>query len=114
VARSVDELTLINQRLRAQLDSIAPDNLPPAAITSQQLAGFFTELLRAGEWLRLNPQRDARLEEAVQEYRSHIERLQSLLPTLQAHLLAEKAQLEAERAQLKAATAWAEAARKTT
>lgn len=105
-----------NRRLRALLEAVAPGSEQAVPATAEQLSGFFTELLQAGELLRQMPARgnDPALEKELDAYQANVERLQSLLPAMQAHLLAQRAQLEAERRQLQAASAWAHTARKTT
>jgi hypothetical protein len=115
VSSIAEGLQETNRRLAALLEAIAPGGVEPIAATPEQLAGFLSELLQAGEWLRHRPApgTDPPLDEELAEYRRHMERLQGLLPALQSHLLAERARLEAERAQLEAAAAWASAGKKT-
>ena len=55
---------------------------------------------------------DLELQKEISDYRSHVEKLQELLPLIHNRLLSEKARLESVRAHLAAAAAWADARNK--
>jgi hypothetical protein len=80
----------------------------------QQMAGLLAELMRAGQWLRQLPRdREPEVEEELNEYRRHVERVRDLLPLMQAALLQERARLEQERARVFSAAEWARRSRQT-
>jgi hypothetical protein len=122
LARNLHET---NDRLRFWLETLFPNEAPPAVATPQQMAGLLSELLRAGEWLRTGLPRagasqagllqgqDPELEAELGNYRQNVERLRELLPSIQKVLLREKARLEAERAQIQSAAQWAAGSRST-
>jgi|ERR1700682_2151964 hypothetical protein len=104
-----------NDRLRFWLDSLAPEHAQPAPATPEQMAGFLSELLRAGEWLRSGlPQgKNPDLQTELCEYRMNVERLRELLPSIHRQLLSERSRLEAARAQVESAGEWARVSRQT-
>jgi hypothetical protein len=104
-----------SDRLRFWMDNLVPDHAQPTPATPEQMAGFLSELLRAGEWLQsgLPPEKDPELQTALVEYRKNVERLRELLPSIQRHLLSERARLEASRTQVESAVEWARASRQT-
>jgi hypothetical protein len=122
-----------NVRLRFWLDSLIPnhragDGKMSAAESSsretfapelcaaspEQMAGLLSELMRAGEALRvLPPDADEPLEEELGEYRENVEQLRALMPFIHSALLRERACIEQERARVQTAAEWAHASRQT-
>jgi hypothetical protein len=114
----VPALHQTNVRLRFWLDSLFPDpalpDASPRSATPQQMAGLLSELMRAGQWLQVLPRdRDAALDQELDDYRKNVERLRALLPSIHSTLLGERARLEQERARVEAATEWACRSRQT-
>jgi ABC-type transporter Mla subunit MlaD len=103
-----------NSRLAHWLDTLTPDSRPLPPASPQQMASLFSELLRAGECLRaLPPDRRPALQQELDDYRKHVERLRMLLPSIQQALLLEKARLEQERTRIRVAAEWARRSRQT-
>ena len=88
---------------------------PGIPITADDLACVLTELLRVAEELqnRHIPETQPELTDEICKYRSHLEKLRTLMPLLQTKLLVERARLEAERSHLEAGSAWADLCRST-
>jgi hypothetical protein len=103
-----------NARLGLLLDSLIGDGGQPRPATPQQMAGFLSELMRAGQWLRgLPPEKDSAVELEVSLYRGNVERLRTLLPSIHDALLRERSRLEQERARMQSAANWANGSRQT-
>lgn len=107
-----------NARLRFWLDSLTPNAGQPAGHTPvaspRHMAGLLSELMRAGQWLRILPgDRDPALEVELSEYRKNVERLHQLMPSIHGALLEERARLEQERARVQVAAEWARRSRQT-
>ena len=89
-----------NRRLGSWLESIVsvPDRI---AITPDCIGALLSELLRVGSDLRSTsiPARgtDPAWDVELEAYRSHVERLRSLLPSIHRYLLAERARIEGQR-----------------
>ncbi|MBZ5706013.1 MAG: hypothetical protein LAN63_11705 [Acidobacteriia bacterium] len=113
VADAMEGLHLVNQRLQALLARMQPGG-NPADIVPQELADLLNDLTLAADWLRAGvASGDVELKKEICDYRSSLQRLQSLLPSLQARLLTERARLDAERSHLHAASAWSKASKDT-
>ena len=104
-----------NDRLHCWMDSLVSDHGHPVTATPEQMAGFLSELLRAGEWLHagLPQEKGAELQTELGEYRKNVERLRELLPSIHRQLLNERSRLEAARAQVESAGEWARVSRQT-
>jgi hypothetical protein len=104
-----------NDRLHFWMDSLVSNHGHPALATPEQMAGFLSELLRAGEWLRagLPLEKGPELQTELGEYRKNVERLRELMPSIHRQLLRERSRLEAARAQLESAGEWARVSRQT-
>jgi hypothetical protein len=104
-----------SDRLRFWMDSLFPDQGRPVTATPEQMAGFLSELLRAGEWLRsgVPQEKNFELQAALDEYRKNVDRLRELLPSIHRQLLSERARLEAARFQVESAVAWARGTHQT-
>jgi len=107
----------INHRLLFWLDAMNTQLDQPAVATPEQMAALLSELLTAGANLRAQPipakGDDVELDQAIENYRSSVERLRELLPLIHRQLLAERSRLEAHRARVRSAAAWATASRQT-
>lgn len=105
-----------DRALDQRLDQ-GPDVVRSVALrlaTPQQMHGLLSELMRAGGCLRSLPaERDAALDDVVEEYRQNVERLRALLPAIHAALLWERSRLEQERARVRGAADWARLSRQT-
>jgi hypothetical protein len=106
-----------NHRLRFWLDSLAPRPGQPAIATPEHMAALLSELLHAGAKLRVEPLpapgTNPELDQELEQYRRHVERLRELLPSIHGQLLAERTRLEAQRARVRSAAEWARASRQT-
>jgi hypothetical protein len=104
-------------RLGFWLDSLALESGQPVRTTPETMAGLLSELLRAGEWLRAEPQDaksdDPELQRELARYRGQVERLRDVLPSIHSQLLAERARLESERNRVQSAAEWARSSRQT-
>ena len=113
IARDLHESTNTIRRVLHELLPQASEQVPHVA-TPEQMSALLSELMRAGQRLRVLPAHcDGNLEQEISEYRNEVERLRSLLPAIQTSLLAERARLERERERLRGAAAWAEASLQT-
>jgi hypothetical protein len=109
-----------NCRLRFWLDNILHNMVPgdeQLHVTPEHMTALLSELLRAGAELRAQPiparGSDPALDQELETYRGHVERLRALLPAIHTHLLAERARLEAQQARVRSAAEWARASRQT-
>jgi ABC-type nitrate/sulfonate/bicarbonate transport system substrate-binding protein len=101
-----------NGRLILLLDSLFPCSAQPGTtalvVTPQQMSGLLSELMRAGQWLRSEPdETNVAFEQEVREYRKQVDRLRALLPAIHRTLLRERARLERERDRVRSAAEWA-------
>jgi hypothetical protein len=107
-----------NRRLAEWLENLSmqaalPD-LPQRAATPHQMSWLLSELMVAGERLRiLPPERDSRLQRELSIYRENVERLRVLLPSIHQILLQERTRLEQERVRVESAEEWARRSRQT-
>lgn len=115
-----------NARLGFWLDSLVADSpsaSPQArAASPQQMAALLSELMRAGAWLRdlpappdqtANQAADQAMQQELNQYRKHVERLRDLLPSLHGALMRERVRLEKERSRVESAAEWARSSRQT-
>ena len=110
----IAEIHESTRRLRYWMDSLFDSASQPLPAQPQQMQDLVSELLHAGEWLSARPaDPDPELDHELAEYRTHVERLRTLLPSIQAALLAESARLEQERSRLQAASEWVRLSRQT-
>lgn len=103
-------------RIRCVLTQLLPQTPQEAAkpANPQQISDLLSELMRAGQWLRVLPaNRDRTLEDEICAYRYEVERLRSFLPAMQTSLIAERGRLEHERERLNGAAAWAQTSSQT-
>ena len=113
IVRALHESTNTIRRVLDDLRDPASADLPHVA-TPEQMSTLLSELMRAGQRLRIVPANcNGTLKQEISQYRDEVERLRSFLPAIQASLLAERARLERERERLNGAAAWAEASRQT-
>lgn len=101
----LNDLRQVNQRLESLLARILAE--PLSGVTTQEMEGLLSDLLRAAEWTRIGHQ-PADAEAEIIQYRRHLLQLRDLLPQVQAQLLTERARLELERRHLQAASSWTE------
>ena len=112
------DLRATNSRLRDCLDRLdsgpMPSHAPEPIAGPQEMAALLSELMRAGQRLRLLPaEKDAALELELAEYRRHVERLRDLLPAIHDALQQQRTRLERERSRVHAAMEWARRSRQT-
>lgn len=88
-----------------------------AVVAPERITMMLSELSRAGAELRAHPLpvsgADPELDQELNQYRRHVERLRELMPSIHNQLLIERARLEAQRAQVQSAAEWAQASRQT-
>jgi hypothetical protein len=116
-ASRVESLRESNHRLRAWLERVTGECGRRRAATPEDIGRLLAELLKTGSKLRSAelPERgdDAALDQALDEYRRHVEQVRELLPSIYGDLLAERARIESQRARLQSAKEWAQASRQT-
>jgi hypothetical protein len=111
-----ENLSQASRRLRTLLSGLEPRvHTNSSYVTREEMHELLSELLHAGQWLRLEAtvQRSPELEAALTEYRATVQQLRDLLPFIQGQLLAERARLEAKRTRVESATEWARASQQT-
>jgi len=105
-----------NARLTLWLDTVSSGSAGsrPLVATPQQMSGLLSELMAAGERLRLLPAvKSPELEQELGQFRRNVEHLRDLLPSIHRALLEQRARLEAERGRLLSAAEWARSSRQT-
>jgi hypothetical protein len=113
--QSVQQLQVINHRVRDFIDRLGHvPNLQPE-LDPDQVVELLNSVLRAGECLRAEVASapDPAWQAETLHYRKNLERLRGILPLLDVQLRAERARLEAERTHLEAASGWAASSRQT-
>jgi hypothetical protein len=111
-----ENLRATNHRLSVCLQSMFASR-SSMMVTPEHMSLLLSELLRVGAELRAKPipdkGSDPELDEQMETYRLHVQRLRELLPSIHGHLLAERSRLEAQRARVRAAAEWATTSRQT-